>query len=344
MLSRITIIAVVGTVLSGIAVGAVPIAGHIAPGPGIDNPIFVDGDPETDDGEPVHYGYGSFLSATSENPGPWTITAGGTASLSTATAAGATLYATLADPEEGSGAGAITVMSDTVDWVCEIRHRIIGMTGSQNDTAWVLKRYLPGIDPDDMPMFGLSKTDPNSDQWKISGGGNYQTNRYPTLVSGLTLGDGVWHTYTMHYRAAEHLMDFYMDGVLLVSDVARTDGYYGANRLQIETMRTASSTTEVDYVILGQLVPDEALTGDANLDGIVDAQDFTILKGRYGFEGGWSDGDANRDRLVDAQDFTYLKTNYGQTWGSGSMATPTPEPTTLALLTLGGFLTVRRKK
>ena len=137
--------------------------------------------------------------------------------------------------------------------------------------AGFLKRYIPGVDPDDMPMFGLWKSDPASDRWHLTAGGNYETNRYPVILSNITLGDGVWHTYTMHYRAAEQVMDAYMDGVLVAADIARTDGYYGANRCQVETMRTSASTTEVDYVILGQkvdFIPQDILA-TVNLPGYV---------------------------------------------------------------------------
>ena len=232
-------IVVMGAVLTGIAMGA-PIAGLVSPGPGMNYPII------DNDGSRVNYGYGNF------NTG-WTVV-DGVASLSGT--GDQILYATLEDAPQTTSS--ITVMPDTEDWVFEIRHRVIGMSGSLNDVGWILKRYIPGVDPDDMPMFGLWKTSADADEWRLTGGGNYQTARYPTLVDGLVLGDGVWHTYTMHYRAAEQVMDAYMDGVLVAADIARTDGYYGANRLQVETMRTSASTTEVDYVILGQLVPEPA--------------------------------------------------------------------------------------
>ncbi|MHC4983890.1 MAG: Ig-like domain-containing protein, partial [Planctomycetota bacterium] len=60
-----------------------------------------------------------------------------------------------------------------------------------------------------------------------------------------------------------------------------------------------------------------AIPGDANLDDLVDTQDFTILKANLGQGGVWGDGDFNRDGLVDTQDFTILKAYLGQSASSG---------------------------
>ena len=55
------------------------------------------------------------------------------------------------------------------------------------------------------------------------------------------------------------------------------------------------------------------IPGDANSDGIVDSQDFTVLKANFGGAGGWAQGDYNGDGLTDSQDFTILKANFGST-------------------------------
>lgn len=52
------------------------------------------------------------------------------------------------------------------------------------------------------------------------------------------------------------------------------------------------------------------LAGDANLDDVVDSQDFTILKANFGTGTEWSQGDFNDDNVVDSQDFTILKRGY----------------------------------
>ena len=53
--------------------------------------------------------------------------------------------------------------------------------------------------------------------------------------------------------------------------------------------------------------------GDANHDGTVDLQDFSILKDNFGITSGatWEQGDFNNDGSVDLQDFSTLKENFG---------------------------------
>ena len=54
-------------------------------------------------------------------------------------------------------------------------------------------------------------------------------------------------------------------------------------------------------------------------------------------------GDANVDGLVSADDYASVQTNFGATSGLGG-ETPVPEPGTLSLLTIGGLAMLRRKK
>lgn len=53
--------------------------------------------------------------------------------------------------------------------------------------------------------------------------------------------------------------------------------------------------------------------GDANLDGIVNFEDFTALSSSFGDEGGWSDGDFDGNGVIGFADFLALSTNYAST-------------------------------
>jgi len=110
------------------------------------------------------------------------------------------------------------------------------------------------------------------------------------------------------------------------------------------------------------------LEGDANLDGKVDASDFSIFAPNFGLNTtlGWEAGDFNYDGKVDASDFSAFAPNFGlQDNGTavslpsadyvaldafaaanGLTVTSVPEPASLGLLTIGtvGLLSRRRRK
>jgi hypothetical protein len=57
----------------------------------------------------------------------------------------------------------------------------------------------------------------------------------------------------------------------------------------------------------------DTVLGDANLDGIVNTEDFTLFSHNLGQSGMmWDDGDFNYDGTVNSEDFTLLSENLGQ--------------------------------
>jgi hypothetical protein len=102
--------------------------------------------------------------------------------------------------------------------------------------------------------------------------------------------------------------------------------------------------------------------GDANLDGKVDASDYSRIDSSYLAEqtsgnsiSGWYNGDFNYDGVVNGSDYTLID-NAFNTQGARlaeQLASPTaqfgtsavPEPTTLGILALGaaGLLGRRRR-
>jgi hypothetical protein len=87
----------------------------------------------------------------------------------------------------------------------------------------------------------------------------------------------------------------------------------------------------------GQNFDDSALlirytfTGDSNLDGTVDTNDFNALANHFNQLGkSWVDGDFNNDGIVNALDFNAVATNFGQSLPAaspaGALASLVPEP------------------
>jgi autotransporter-associated beta strand protein len=116
----------------------------------------------------------------------------------------------------------------------------------------------------------------------------------------------------------------------------------------------------------GQIEVKYTLTGDANLDGVVNGTDFGILAAHFGQQAtAWDQGDFNYDGVVNGSDFGALAGNFGQQANGADVALPAsdwaaldafaaanglladvPEPGSLGLLTLGvvGVLARRRNR
>jgi prepilin-type processing-associated H-X9-DG protein/prepilin-type N-terminal cleavage/methylation domain-containing protein len=100
------------------------------------------------------------------------------------------------------------------------------------------------------------------------------------------------------------------------------------------------------------------LLGDANLDGTVNSEDFTMFSHNVGQSGMmWDDGDFNYDGTVNSEDFTLFSHNLGQSAvltdgagvfnaANGLSLTSVPEPASAAMTALAvlGILGRRRRR
>jgi uncharacterized repeat protein (TIGR03803 family) len=99
-----------------------------------------------------------------------------------------------------------------------------------------------------------------------------------------------------------------------------------------------------------QIEVEYTLNGDANLDGVVNAADFSILAANFNQSvTGWDQGDFNYDGLVNAADFTDLAANFNQSAnlnapglvaGSGAIYSITGSPGAQMLDILSGMVTL----
>ncbi len=114
----------------------------------------------------------------------------------------------------------------------------------------------------------------------------------------------------------------------------------------------------------GQIEIKYTLLGDANLDGLVNGDDFTILAGNLGKSvSAWDKGDFTYDGLVNGDDFTALVSNLGKQASGADVTIPAsdyaaidafaaahglmadvPEPASAGLLLMGGLGMLARRR
>jgi autotransporter-associated beta strand protein len=147
------------------------------------------------------------------------------------------------------------------------------------------------------------------------------------------------------------------NGTGIISTAARTptDGlYYGvgfADGIDGIVSGLSSGQIEVMYTLLG----------DANLDGVVNGEDFTILASNFNQPvTRWDQGDFNYDGTVNGEDFTLLAANFNQeTSGAASagdvaaldafaaangLPLSVPEPASAAIMVMAGLGILRRRR
>jgi autotransporter-associated beta strand protein len=111
---------------------------------------------------------------------------------------------------------------------------------------------------------------------------------------------------------------------------------------------------------MGQTVDADAVLvrytryGDANLDGMINLNDFNRLASSFGTNGKtWSQGDFNYDGTVNLSDFNLLASNFGlaasspdgptpQDWSA--LAAAVPEPALLGVSIVPGLASMRRRR
>jgi hypothetical protein len=114
------------------------------------------------------------------------------------------------------------------------------------------------------------------------------------------------------------------NGFGIVSSTAATHHAYGVG--------FADSADHVDSALSGlEIEVAYTLSGDVNLDGVVNGSDFSILAAHFGknVTGGWDQGDLNYDGVVNGSDFSLLASNFGKSATGATVALPASDWTAL---------------
>lgn len=114
---------------------------------------------------------------------------------------------------------------------------------------------------------------------------------------------------------------------------------YGSRMGVFSDVNNSTSFAGLNFAVLYDAVPGQAVLsvsatpGDATLDGIVDAADYTRWADNYLLTGrNWTTGDFNGDGLVDAADYTIWADHYAPVL---TLTSAVPEPSALLLVAIG---------
>jgi hypothetical protein len=156
------------------------------------------------------------------------------------------------------------------------------------------------------------------------------------------------------------------DGTGITSSTVRDGDVYlysvGMRSADEDPVGAYGAMTEIEGVSLDltDIVVKYTYAGDANLDGKVDGDDYTVLDYYYSTIGtpeepsviGWWNGDLNHDGKIDGDDYTLLDYSFSTYWlnfdeqiTNPDLTTPLPEPATLGLMALGlAAMAARRRR
>ena len=226
-------------------------------------------------------------------------------------------------------------------------------TGSVSVTGGLLQ-LAPGVSGGTGPAVATSV---NVTSLSITGAGQFDVNNNHIIITyGAT---DQFSTIAGYIQSGYNGGHWNGPGIISTAAQTKTNGLsYGlgyADGADGKVSGLSSGQIEVAYTLLG----------DANLDGLVNAADFTILAANFNQPvTGWDQGDFNYDGLVNAADFTDLAANFNQSVSGAASAgdvaaldafavanglsLPTfanvPEPVSGVVMVMAGLGMVRRRR
>lgn len=151
-------------------------------------------------------------------------------------------------------------------------------------------------------------------------------------------------TVTLHYKASNQRLDFWLDNTLLLEDFESYDGNYDIKSVQLGGGITSFENVLYDNIVMGVLSETEtcglqgpgiSASGDFNCDGVVDVADLGIVGANFNnIDVTYIDGDANLDNMIDVADLGIVGANWTASQATAIIVALVPEPATLLLFTM----------
>jgi hypothetical protein len=137
-------------------------------------------------------------------------------------------------------------------------------------------------------------------------------------------------------------VSYYLDGAYTGSWLYKT----AATTLDTIALFAQSGTANAGFEFDNLKVYANALMGDTNLDGTVNAADFTALSQHFnGTSAVWMNGDFNNDGVVNALDFNTLANNFGRKMTAPTLGEVVPEPSIcLGLIVVSSLASRSRRR
>jgi hypothetical protein len=166
--------------------------------------------------------------------------------------------------------------------------------------------------------------------------------------TGLMVDEG-WHHFQIRLDFLRAQYSIAVDNASVAGQpIAFVDGlsssFSDADIAAFAAGNDRASQRQTATAYLDNFLVREAFPGDYNIDGVVDAADYTVWRDNLESATHSLSADGDGDGNVDQDDYLVWRTNYGATFAPASpVSAPAPEPSAVLLAASAALLACRRR-